>query len=237
MSDKDETDQTNEDAVPTPEEIAKALQPGNDNKPDLNEDDIYAAKDATGAAEGDLEPDPLIVLERLQAENTELNDRLLRAAAEAQNIRRRAEREKQEAGQYAVTSFAKDIISVADNLTRALEAIPPEAREGLNEVLKNLIAGVEMTERELLNVFRRHGIIRLDPLGEKFDPNLHEAMFETENPDVPAGTVMSVAQCGYRIANRVLRPAMVGISNGGPKTATTKDATASQKVKAEPNEG
>ena len=119
----------------------------------------------------------------------------------------------------AASAFARDIISVADNLARALQAMGEDAKSSADEATKNLIDGIEMTERELINVFQRHGITRIDPEGERFDPNMHEAMFEAENADLPAGTVMSVAQCGYKIADRVLRPAMVGVSKGGPKAA------------------
>ena len=215
MTDTSEQDTEKPTAKPTAEEIAEALQPGNDNEP-TPEDILQAELEALGE-EG--EPDPFIVLERLRAENDELNDKLLRAAAEMQNIRKRSERERQEAGQYAATAFARDIISVADNLARALQSMDEETRANADEATKNLVDGIEMTERELLNVFQRHGIIRIDPMGERFDPNMHEAMFEAENPEMPAGTVMSVAQCGYKIADRVLRPAMVGVSKGGPKVA------------------
>lgn len=213
MTDTTENETDKPASMPTPEEIAEALQPGNDNMPDP--DDFLEGELGLDSEEG--EPDPFVVLERLRAENDELNDKLLRAAAEMQNIRKRAERDRQEAGQYAATAFARDIISVADNLTRALQAMGDEGRANADEATKNLIDGIEMTERELINVFQRHGITRIDPEGERFDPNLHEAMFEAENPDLPAGTVMSVAQCGYKIAERVLRPAMVGVSKGGPK--------------------
>lgn len=209
-------------AQPTAEEIAEALQPGNDNDPGPDLEELLAGAEHLTE---DGEPDPFVVLQNLQAENEELNDKLLRAAAEMQNLRKRAERERQEASQYAAASFARDIVSVADNLSRALEAIPAETRESLDEATKNLITGVEMTERELLNVFGRHGITKLDPMGEKFDPNLHEAMFEAENPEIPSGTVMAVTQCGYKLGDRVLRPAMVGVSKGGPKTAPETDPT------------
>ncbi len=223
MTNTTEKDTDKTAATPTAEEIAEALQPGNDNQP-TPEDVLAAELEAMGE---DGEPDPFIVLERLRAENDELNDKLLRAAAEMQNIRKRSERERQEAGQYAATAFARDIISVADNLARALQSMGEEARANADEATKNLVDGIEMTERELLNVFQRHGITRIDPMGERFDPNMHEAMFEAENPDMPAGTVMSVAQCGYKIAERVLRPAMVGVSKGGPKVppeAKTEDS-------------
>ena len=155
----------------------------------------------------------------LQAENDELRDRVLRVMAEMENLRRRADREKEESRKYAVTSFARDILAVADNMSRALQSMGDEGAEGADQTVKNLIEGVKMTERELLNVFERHGIKRIEPEGEKFDPNFHQAMFEAENPDVPSGTVIQVAQPGYVIGDRVLRPAMVGVSKGGPKAA------------------
>ncbi len=221
MNDTTENETDKPGATPTPEEIAEALQPGNDNQP-VPEEALEGLEGIEGMSfdlNEDGTPDPFVVLERLREENDELNDKLLRAAAEMQNIRKRSERERQEAGQYAASAFARDIISVADNLARALQAMDDEARSSADDATKNLIDGIEMTERELINVFQRHGITRIDPHGERFDPNLHEAMFEAENPDLPAGTVMSVAQCGYKISDRVLRPAMVGVSKGGPKVA------------------
>ena len=216
MTGNKEANGTETPGQPTAEDIAEALQPGNDNDPADELADLLSGEDLQFE---DGEPDPFAVLQKLQDENADLNDQLLRAKAEMQNLRRRAERERQEASQYAAASFARDIVSVADNLSRALEAIPAETRDTLEEATKNLITGVEMTERELLNVFNRHGITKLDPMGEKFDPNLHEAMFEAENPELPSGTVMTVTQCGYKLGDRVLRPAMVGVSKGGPKAA------------------
>ena len=158
------------------------------------------------------EPDPL---DALRAENAELKDRLLRAMAEMENLRKRTEREKAEATLYAASNFARDILSVADSIGRALQAVPEKHREQADEATRNLIAGIEVTEKELLSVFSRHGIRRIDPLGEKFDPNLHQAMFEVPNPDVPSGTVVQVVQAGYLIGERLLRPALVGVSKDG----------------------
>ena len=155
----------------------------------------------------------------LQAENDELRDRVLRVMAEMENLRRRADREKEESRKYAVTSFARDILAVGDNMSRAIQSLGEDAKEGADQTVKNLIEGIEMTEREMLNVFEKHGIKRIDPEGDKFDPNFHQAMFEAENPDVPSGTVIQVVQPGYVIGERVLRPAMVGVSKGGPKAA------------------
>lgn len=160
------------------------------------------------------ETDPM---ETLLAENGELKDRILRTMADMENLRRRTEKELADGRQYAISAFARDMLGVGDNLRRALEAVSAEAREAANEALKALIEGVEMTERDLLNQLDKHGVRRIDPVGEKFDPNFHQAMFEVPNPDLPNNTVVQVMQAGYKIGDRVLRPAMVGVSKGGPK--------------------
>lgn len=209
MSTSDKTEGKTEIKKPTPEEVAEALAPGNDNRP-LGE--------AGADTDHEGEPDPFQVLEKLQVENEDLKSQVLRLAADMDNLRKRTDREKAEASKYAASSFARDIIAVADNIGRAVNAVP-EDEVASNEAVKNLLDGVQMTERELLNVFKRHGIERLEPKGEKFDPNFHDAVFEIENPDVPSGTVLEVAQSGYSISGRVLRPAMVGVSKGGPKCA------------------
>jgi len=165
------------------------------------------------AAEAFLEETPEDVAERLSDEVAELNDKLLRAVAETENLRRRAAREREETGKYAVTGFARDLLSVADNLRRALDSLTEDNRA--DEGLGGLISGIEMTERELLNVFERNKISRIDPEGEKFDHNFHQAMFEVADSGQPAGTVVNVMQPGYVIADRLLRPAMVGIAKGG----------------------
>jgi molecular chaperone GrpE len=148
----------------------------------------------------------------LKEETAALKDRLLRLAAEMENLRKRTEREKSEATLYAATNFARDLLSVADNLGRALQALPAEERERAGEAEKNLIAGVEVTERELLNVFQRHGIRKIEALGAKFDPNLHQAMFEVPTGEKPPGTVMQELQSGYAVGERCLRPSLVGVS-------------------------
>ena len=176
--------------------------------------------DAQKPAEDDFE-----VLTRLMAENEELKDRALRVAAEMENLRRRTARDVQDARAYAVSNFARDMLSVSDNLQRALDAIPAEAKAE-NPGLKALAEGVEMTERAMLSALERHGVKKLVPEGEKFDPNFHQAMFEIPNPDVPASTVLQVVQPGYSIGERVLRPAMVGVSTGGPKHAPANDSKA-----------
>ncbi|NLR98746.1 nucleotide exchange factor GrpE [Rhizobium sp. P38BS-XIX] len=160
------------------------------------------------------QPDPV---ELLKAENGELRDRYLRLAAEMDNLRRRTERDVKDAKSYSVASFARDMLAVADNLRRTLDAIPAEAREIADAGLKTLIEGVEMTERSMLSALERHGVRQLEPVGQKFDPNFHQAMFEVPNPEVPNNTVVQVVQAGFVIGDRVLRPAMVGVAKGGPK--------------------
>ena len=178
------------------------------------------AEATTGAAANDAEAqaasDPIAVL---QAENTDLKDKLLRLMADMENLRRRTAREMVDARTYAVTNFARDMLNVADNVRRAIESVPEEARTSAEGAFKGLIDGIDLTERDLLKTLERHGVKKLDPQGQKFDPNVHQAMFEVPNPDVPNGTVVQVVQSGYVIGDRVLRPALVGVSRGGPKAA------------------
>lgn len=172
-------------------------------------------------AEAQAEPDPFAVLTALQAENAELKDKLLRAVAEAENVRRRAEREKQDAARYGAASFARDMVQVSDNLRRAIAALKPEERDAAPATVKALIEGVEMTERQLLSTFERHGIREITPApGDRFDANLHEAMFEVPGSGQPAGTVVHVVEAGYSIGDRLLRAARVGVAkaeDGTPK--------------------
>ena len=154
--------------------------------------------------------------EELQAENAELKDKLLRTMADMENLLRRTEREKEDTAKYAISNFARDVLSIGDNLHRAIDAVPKEAIAG-DPALKSLVDGVEVTERELLNMLERHGIRQINPKGERFDPNFHQAMLEIENKDMDSGTVAEVVQPGYVIEDRVLRPAMVAVSKGGPK--------------------
>ena len=154
----------------------------------------------------------------------ELKDRLLRTLAEMENLRKRTEREVTDARLYGVASFARDMLGVADNMRRALDAVSPELRASAEPGVKALIDGVELTERELLKALEKNGVRQFSPRGEKFDPNVHQAMFEVPNPSVPAGSVVEVVAPGYMISERVLRPAMVGVSKGGPKTAPASRA-------------
>ena len=188
-----------------------------DPRTDLDEEIAAEGDDAPAeevTSEGDFE-----VLTKLMAENEELKDRALRAAAEMENLRRRTARDVHDARAYAIANFARDMLSVSDNLRRAIDAVPAEAKDDGDAGLKSLLEGVEMTERSMLSAMERHGVKKLNPEGERFDPNFHQAMFEVPNPDVPANTVLQVVQPGYSIGERVLRPAMVGVSKGGPKVA------------------
>lgn len=160
-------------------------------------------------------------LESAQAEIADLKDRLLRAVAETENLRRRSERELTDAHKYAVADFARDMLSVSDNLKRAIEAAGGDAEDGGKDSsagdLQQLLDGVELTARELQHLFEKHGLRVVDPLGERLDPNLHQAMVQIDNPDVPAGTIVQVMQVGYVIHDRLLRAAMVAVAKGGPK--------------------
>jgi molecular chaperone GrpE len=169
------------------------------------------------------ERDAFAVVEALNAENSQLKDRVLRTLAEMENLRRRTEREVSDAKTYGVTSFARDMLTVVDNLARALEHLPAEARASAEPSIRSMIEGVELTARDLEAVLGRHGVKKLDPKGQKFDPNLHQAIFEAPDETVPAGTVFQVVQSGWTIGDRVLRPAMVGVSKGGPKAAPKEE--------------
>jgi molecular chaperone GrpE len=156
-------------------------------------------------------------LAELEAEVARLKSEVLYARADTENVRRRLEQQAEDRGKYAVGQFAKDVLSVADNLRRALDAVPPAAREG-NDIANTLTVGVELTEREMLTALERYGIRPVQALGTRFDPNLHQAMMEMEDLTQPEGTVVMVMQQGYQIHDRLLRPALVAVSKGGPKT-------------------
>src|SRR5689334_857765 len=156
-------------------------------------------------------------VEALAKEAAEARDKMLRTLAEMENLRKRTAREVSDARMYGITGFARDILDIADNLQRALDALPAEARENADPGLKALIEGVELTERSLLNTLEKNGVKKFDPSGEKFDPNFQQAMFEVPDPSVPSGTVVQVVQAGFMIGDRVLRPALVGVSKGGAR--------------------
>jgi molecular chaperone GrpE len=162
-------------------------------------------------AGADLDPrDEEIIA--LKEEVAAAKDRLLRFAAESENTKKRLEREKAEATLYAASNFARDLLAVADSLSRTLAAVPPEERDIIDDVMKKFLDGIEMTERELLNVFQRHNLRKLETVGQKFDPNFHQAMFEIPTSERPPGTVMQEVQSGYAVGERCLRPALVGVA-------------------------
>jgi molecular chaperone GrpE len=202
-----------------------ANTPPNDS--DAKKDDAQSAGSAPQSA-GPAQPQETVgegarsvqeVVAALQAEVEGLKDKWLRAHAETENLRKRAEREKEDAAKYAITKLARDIVGVGDNFQRAIDAVPARAAEQ-DPTLKSFLEGVTMTERELLNVLDRHGIKRLQPMNEPFNPHLHQAVMQVPRSDVPEGTIVEVYQAGYTIAERVLRPAMVGVAQGGPKPSS-----------------
>jgi len=187
-----------------------------------SDDDVEQSADEKSINEGqnDISEDDdsdsdLPSYEELSLKVDEVKDQLLRTVAESENARRRMEREKADLSKYAVTNFARSILSVADNLNRALESVTQEARKN-NEELNNLVMGIEMTSKELDSVYEKFEIKPIDALGKKFDHNLHQAMFEIDDPETPEGIVVQQVQKGYTILDRLLRPAMVGVSKGGP---------------------
>ena len=182
------------------------------------------ASDSTaGGAPADMpvdSPEPTVdvlqrVVEGLQTENAELQDKHLRAVAESQNIRRRAQQDIEKERKFGIERFGRDLLSVADNLGRALSAVPDD----LDPAMKNVIVGVQATERELLSILERHGVTRIESVGKPFNADFHQAMMEVHDPSVPAGTVVQEMIPGYLLAGRLLRAAMVAVSKGGPSRA------------------
>jgi molecular chaperone GrpE len=188
-----------------------------DEKTDPREADEDQAEGADSAKAGDSRPGQADA-DALLAENAELRDKLLRTMADMENLRRRTEREKADTARYAISNFARDVLTLGDNLQRTIDHVPAEAASQ-DPALKSFLEGVELTERELLNVLERHGVTRIDPLGQRFDPNCHQAMYEVQNAEVPEGTVVDVMQAGYTIGERCLRPALVAVAKGGAKVA------------------
>ncbi len=215
-----------EAAEETAENSSPEAEPAGDDTPEAGEaEEVASGSDAPQNAKQDDHPP---TYEELESDVAALKDQLLRAMAEQENVRRRTEREKADASKYAVTNFARAILSVADNLNRALDSVSQEARDA-NEDLNNLFVGIDLTGNELENVFEQFGIKSIDALGKKFDHNFHQAMFEVEDPDQPAGLVVQQVQKGYMIQDRLLRAAMVGVSKGGAKLEdepTSDDAPA-----------
>ncbi|MCL2385668.1 MAG: nucleotide exchange factor GrpE [Alphaproteobacteria bacterium] len=202
----------------------------NDTKPTETNDATPANFEPAANPEGGAqapanETDSATVLENLRRENAELKDKMLRALAEAENQRRRAEREIADAKTYGVTSFARDMLTVADNLRRAAESAQNGTPELKNTELKTLIEGIELTEKDFLSRLGKYGIQKIDPLGAKFDPNRHEALYEIPSETAPNGTVVEVVEEGYAIGDRVLRPAKVGVARGSSKPANENAST------------
>src|SRR6476619_320171 len=189
-----------------------------DDKPDEMDEEIGAKPEPSDKVSTDPGIEVRGEIEAMMAENADMRDRLLRTMADMENLRRRTEREKADISRYAISNFARDVLTVGDNLRRTIEHVPAEAASQ-DPALKSFLAGVELTEREPLNVLERHGATRIEPLGARFDPNCHQAMYEVQNPEVPEGTVVDVMQAGYVIGDRCLRPALVAVAKGGAKAA------------------
>lgn len=191
----------------------------------MSDENTAASEDPeVQGAEGDTAEAAADVVEALQAENAELTDRLLRLAAEMENLRKRSERDLADTRSYAITGFARDMLTATDSLSRALTVLPAETRENADGTLKSLIEGIEMTEREMQRLLAKHGVTPIEAEGQKFDPHRHQAMFEVPDPSRPEGTVVQVVQAGFAIGDRVLRPAMVGVAKGGPSAAAAEHA-------------
>lgn len=174
-----------------------------------NDDEIPAEANEAPADEGPA----------LRAENAELKDRVLRIAAEMENLRKRTDREIADTRAYAIAGFARDMLTATDSLSRALVVLPPETRATADDAMRSLIDGIEMTEREMQRLLAKHGVRPIEAEGQKFDPHKHQAMFEVPDPTRPEGTVVQVVQTGFAIGDRVLRPAMVGVAKGGMTSA------------------
>lgn len=185
-----------------------------DTQPASQADAPDATAPATEAAFDNAAPDPR------DDEIAALKDQLLRTAAETENVRRRLSRERDDAAAYVMTGFARDLLTVADNLTRAIAATPPESRE--DALLKPLVEGVEATERELMRVLSRHGVNRIDSVGQPLDPNRHQAMLEVETAEVAPGTIVAEFMGGFMIKDRLLRPAMVSVAKAPPAAGITE---------------
>ncbi|MEM8652372.1 MAG: nucleotide exchange factor GrpE, partial [Pseudomonadota bacterium] len=207
------SDENKQSEKPEEVKIGAGAAADDDLPPLMSEEELAEALGADGLDSINLDaaPSPASPLEALAAENnrqeaeiTDLKDQLLRSAAEMENLRRRTQKDIADARNFSISSFARDMLSVGDNLRRAIDHVD-DAHKDL-EGFKGLIEGVEMTERELLNNLEKNGVKKLDPKGDKFDPNFHQAMFEVQNPDVPNNTVVEVVQTGYVIGERVLRP-------------------------------
>lgn len=196
------------EAVPAPETTTDIDQQDN-----TESGTPWAPGDAIDGTADSQDPMALLV-----EESAKMKDQLLRTLADMENLRQRTAREVKDARSYAISNFARDMLNAGDNMRRALEAVPEEARANADSTLTALLEGVELTERDMHKAFENHGVREINPINERFDPNFHQAMYEVPNPDVGNGTIIEVVQSGYVIGDRVLRPAMVGVAKGGPKT-------------------
>ena len=182
-----------------------------------------------GIAPEQQQAEPLDPVTEAQRQSAEFKDKLLRTLAEMENLRKRTEREVADTRQYAIAGFARDVLAVADNMHRALEAIGPELRESGDAKVRSLIEGVELTERELLKILERNGVRKFSPQGEKFDPNVHQAMFELPTAEHAPGTVAQVIQAGYMLGERVLRPALVAVAKAPPKQSANDNTQSEER--------
>lgn len=210
----EETQKTPETETPEAEETeTEATEAAAEEAEPAAEEE--APVEETPAEEAAPAVDSVQTYEELEAEAADLRDKLLRALAETENVRRRAARDREDAAKYGIAGFAREMLGVADNLRRALDHVDAESRAA-NEAIESLASGVEMTERAMLTALERFGVKPVEALGNRFDHNLHEAMFEIEDPSQPAGTVVQELEKGYVLADRLLRPSRVGVSKGGP---------------------
>ncbi|MGI9402837.1 MAG: nucleotide exchange factor GrpE [Rhizobiaceae bacterium] len=217
-------DAANENSAPADKKSKTRIEVENLEREFLSENDDGPGEEREGFS------DPLeflsAELDRLEAEKAELQEKALRVAADMENLRRRTQKDVADARSFSISSFAREMLAVYDNLQRALQAIPQEARDAGDDGFKALIEGVELTERSMMQALEKNGVKRISPLNEKFDPNFHQAMFEIPDETVPNNTVLQVVQDGFIIGERCLRPAMVGVSRGGPKQASKAPETA-----------
>jgi molecular chaperone GrpE len=184
--------------------------------------------DALGHAQAGGECEDMVPAAQVKAAldaAADFKDKLLRTLADMENLRKRTEREVSDARQYGVAGFARDVLQVADNMHRALDHIGDELRDSADPKVKSLVEGLDLTERELVKVLEKNGIKMFSPVGEKFDPNLHQAVFEMPDSGFPNGSVAQVVQAGYMIGERVLRPAMVAVAKGGAKESKSENST------------
>ncbi|MGC6452980.1 MAG: nucleotide exchange factor GrpE [Candidatus Puniceispirillaceae bacterium] len=208
----------------TPDEEASndAAAPAGDEAVAAGDEAVAAASQDNGdaAATGESQPDGgEDTLDTLLAERDALKDQLLRALADVENMRRRTERELETARKYGHTGFARDLVGAIDNLARALEAAPKDEASRTPDAIDGLVTGLDMSWTEIQATMERHGVRRISPMGEKFDYNFHQAMFEMPHPDHPPGTVVEVVQHGYVLHDRLLRPAMVGVSKAADSSS------------------